>query len=182
LRVASAVPRVLLAGLGFLVLTLFTQSAKADTIDFSCGGSQTCTGTVVQSGSNYSSMGIGLTSSFDTNLYTLTFDTSTDTITITENGTSTAFVGTITGLTTSDSGGLTVLDFGVDWTTFPSGSYGTEGSTPSPAGSVVSISISGNALSVDIPIVAPEPSVPVLLSAGLIALGLLLKHRAAALA
>lgn len=181
MRVSKAVPRIFLAGLAFLVLALFSPSAKADTIDFGCGGAQQCTGTVLQSGSNYSSTGIGVSASYDpTDSFTLLFDTSNNTISIDENGGPDQFVGTITNLSISSTGGFTTLDMGVDWNTVPS-SLGNWGLTPFPSGSVVSISISGSALSVDIPIATPEPGVLVLLSAGMVALGLMLKRKAGVL-
>ena len=177
LRVFDGVSRLLVIGLTLLVGTLFAQAAKADTIDFACGGAQACTGTVTQSGLNYSSTGIGVTASFENDPFTLVFDTGAGTISILENGT-TEFVGTLTGVSSSTSGGLTTLDLGVYWTTVPSDVDGTDGITPFPSGSVVSIAITGDALSVDVPIITPEPAAPVLLSAGLAALGLMLKRRA----
>ncbi len=181
MRVVTVVPRVLFLGLTLLLVTLFVQSAKADTIDFACGGAQPCTGTVVQSGSTYYSTGISVTGSYDSDPFTLVFNTSTDTISITEVGGPDEFIGTITSFSADSNGGLTTLDFGANWTIVPS-SVGDSGITPDPAGSVVSITINGSALSVDIPILAPEPAVSSLLSAGLLVLGLFYKRKAGVLA
>ena len=182
MRVLSVVPRVVFAGLAFLLVTLFAQAARADTIDFACGGSQGCTGTVVQSGSDFSSTGIGVSGSYDSDPFTLTFDSTSGAIAITDTVGPDEFIGTITSFASTSNGGLTTLDLGVDWTTVPA-ALGTYGVTPDPAGSVVSISINGSALSVDIPIITtPEPAVPLLLSAGMIALGLMFRRRAGVLA
>ncbi len=181
MRVLTVVPRVVLPGLGLLLVTLFVQSAKADTIDFGCGGGQACTGVVVQSGSNYSSTGISVTGSYDSDPFTLVFDSNDDMISITENGGPDQFSGTITTLTATSSDGFTTLELGVDWTSIPS-DLGNWGITPDPSGSIVSITISGSALSVDIPIETPEPAASLLLSGGLVVLCLIYKRKAGVLA
>lgn len=178
MRFLEGLSRLLLIGLTLLVVTFFAQAAKADTIDFACGGAQTCTGTVVQSGANFSTSGIGVSASFESDPFTLAFDTGAGTISLSEGGTM-EFVGTITNLSATTSGGLTTLDLGVDWTSLPSDVSGNQGITPFPSGSVVSIAFGGSATSVDVPIVTPEPSAPLLLSSGLVGLGLLLKRRGA---
>jgi len=187
LRVASGVSRLLLFGLGLLVALSFAPAAKADALDFSCG-SGTCTGIVVQSGSNFSSNGIGLTANFEGDQFSLVFDTSNaglpSSIQLMEGGAA-DFVGTITGFSSStDSGtGLTQVNLSAVWFPLPSDVNGSAGVTP--FSSVISLSISNNtlqALSVDVPIVTPEPATPMLLSAGLLGLGFLLKRKAFSLA
>jgi hypothetical protein len=182
LRSLEGVSKLLLIGLSLLVATLFVQGAKADTIDFGCGGSQACTGVVAQNGSNYNTTTpIGVTSSLEGDLFMLNFDTGANTIWLSEGGT-TEFMGTITNFSATTNGGVTTVDLGVVWTINAPDSSDNQGVTPFPSGSVVSITMSGNALSVDVPILAPEPAAPVLLSTGLVALGLLLKRRCALLA
>jgi hypothetical protein len=157
--------------------------AKADQIlDFACGGGGTaCTGSVA-SGGGYSTTGIGVSANFEpADPFSLVFNTSSNTISIWEGGTQ-EFVGTITNLAVT-TGTLTTLDLGVNWTQLPSDVNGSQGITPFPSGSVVDISFGGSALSVDIPIVAtPEPSALLLLAAGLVGLGLLVKFKGALVA
>jgi hypothetical protein len=157
------------------VFALASSPAKADNIDFSCG-SLTCTGTVVGSGANFSSTGIGgLTpgatiASEGADTFTLIFNTSTGLIQIRENGV-TDFAGTITNFTSLSSGNLTQLNLSVNWTTIPGDVSGNAGTTP--FSSVISITTNGstyNAWSVDVPITTavPEPSSFLLLGAGLL--------------
>lgn len=188
MSVPKAVPRVLLAVLGILALALSAQSAKADTIDFACGGAFACTGTVIESGPYYSSMGIGVTASYSPDPFTLVFDTSNNSISIVDTIGTDQFIGTIVGLVVTpgmvDDISVITLDFGVDWTTVAP-STGTWGVTVPPSGSVVSISIDGGALdasSVDVPVITPEPAVPAMLSAGMLAIALFRKRKAGVLA
>ena len=87
----SIVKRALLGATAMLALALFSAPAHADAVDFSCAGSN-CTGTVVQSGVNYSTTGIGgLVQSisggpdYNTGAFTLVFDTATDIASLTGN-------------------------------------------------------------------------------------------------
>jgi hypothetical protein len=180
---------MLLIALALLVGMLYTQPATADTLDFSCGAG-TCTGTVVQSGSNFSSSGIGLAASFESDPFSLVFDTSqlgnSGSIELLEtenNVTFVDFVGTITGFTSSASGSLTLLNLSANWFPLPSDVTGPDGYTP--FSSVITLSVGDPTLaaySVDVPIQTPEPAVPVLSCAGLLGLGLLLKRKGAVLA
>ena len=159
-------------------------SAKADTLDFACGGGNPCTGTVVAgAGNNYSSTGIGgVTSSFEADPFSLVFDTSNGTIQLMESG-ATDFVGTISSFTPASSGGFTSLNLIVNWTTIPNDVGGNAGTTP--LSSVISITSNGSAWSVDVPITTttvPEPSALMLLAAGLVGLGLLVKFKGALVA
>jgi PEP-CTERM motif len=166
--------RTLVFSVLLTMAALASSPAKADNIDFACGGSNTCTGTLVANGANFSSSGIGLTSNIageSADTFSLIFDTSTSSIQIQENGV-VDFAGTITSFTPSSSGGLTQLNLVVNWTTIPGDVNGNTGTTP--LSSVISITSSGSAFSVDIPILTstvPEPSSLLLLGAGLLLLG-----------
>jgi hypothetical protein len=93
---------VFLIGIALLLSTAF--GAKADVLDFSCGGGTPCSGTLTSSNGNFRSNDIVLGSSFDT---------STNTISLVENGAD-QFVGTITGFSAISSTGLTDLDLAAD--------------------------------------------------------------------
>src|SRR5207245_5411509 len=160
----------------FLIMAVLASSpAKADNIDFACGGSITCTGTVVANGGNFSSTGIGGTSNISgesADTFSLIFDTSTGSIQIQENGV-VDFAGTITSFTRSSSGGLARLNLVVNCTTIPCDVGGNIGTTP--LSSVISITSSGSAFSVDVPILTstvPEPSSLLLLGAAFFLLGI----------
>ena len=183
----------LLVGLGLLVATLFAQGAKADSLDFSCGGAGGCTGTVVASGGNYSSAGIsnvtggftgGGTFEAPGDTFTLTFDTATGAITIAEVGDpNDKFVGTITGWSASPFGAYTQILASANWSTIPSDVNGNQGVTPTSF--ILDLTSGGQAVSVDVPITTssvPEPSALLLLAAGLVSLGLLLKVKGPVLA
>ena len=82
------------------------------------------------------------------------------------------FAGTITSVTPLSIGGLTQLNLVANWTTIPGDVGGNIGTTP--LSSVISITSSGSAFSVDVPILTstvPEPSSLLLLGAGLLLLG-----------
>jgi hypothetical protein len=167
--------RPLLIGLGLLVAALFAQGAKADTIDFSCG-SGSCTGTVVANGGNFSTAGIGLASSFESDPFSLVFNTATGVIQLVENGTD-AFSGTITGFSSLSGAGFSEVALAANWTTIPTDVGGSTGLTPFSF--VISLSSTGQAYSVDIPISTPEPSTLMLLGAGLVGLVLFVKFKGA---
>jgi hypothetical protein len=195
LRVRIVVSRLLLIVLGLLVATLFAPTAKADGIylDFACSGVTACgqnqtggQGTVTASGGNFSTTGITVTegSGFYPagSLFTLTFDTSTSMISIIGQGSLSGevFNGMITNLQTLTGNSTTDINFTAIWPTIPAdvqSLFNTTGGWDS--GFTIFLSTSGTANSVDVTITpAPEPAAPVLLSAGLLGLGLLLKRRA----
>ena len=198
MSVRRAVPRVVLAGLGFLLVTLFAQSARADGVylDFGCSGAGNCLGSVATSGGNYSTTGISLTegsgfytgsSSIPSAPFTLVFNTlSPGTITLDGTGAETGenFMGTITAVSATTNFGQTNLMLVVNWTTLPAdvATYFAPFSNGGSIGSVIDLS-SGTVTSSDFTITpAPEPSSTALLLVGMLGLGLVLKRKAGALA
>ena len=157
--------RLALAVAAVLVLPFLAQTARADNfVDFSCNAS-TCTGAVTESGGTYSSTGIGglvqgVVGGPDTaGAFTLDFDTSTDLISLVGNAAANddSLFGTITSLTAT-GGANGQLTLNVDWTSLPA-DFQTylNTTTGSGIGSVIYLN-TGNAFSVDIPVLpTPEP-------------------------
>jgi hypothetical protein len=191
LKFISKFPSLVLLGVCLLVATLFTQEAKADALyDFGCSAGA-CTGTVTGSFPDFSTTASGIlglsggqivpSAPFDTGAtFTLFFDTTAGTISLVEDD-GDQLLGTITGVSlgTSSDPGTTNIDLTATWYSIPADMLGVAGSTPTS--SVITITNSGQAFSVDIPITTPEPAVPALLGAGLAALGLVRKRKAVAL-
>ena len=195
MSVSKATKRVLLLGLGFMLAGLFVPEAKATPIylDFGCSGVSGCAGNVVVSGGSYSSTGITLKegSGFYApgSLFTLTFNSLADTISLIGQGALSGqiFTGTFTNFTASTFGGTTDLNFGSIWSTIPTDIQAFFGTT-SGADSGFAIYLTGvgggPATSVDLtitpsPTKTPEPDSPLLCSAGLLGLGFLLAMRKA---
>ena len=195
MRVPSVVSRLLLTVLGLLVATLFSQTAKADGIylDFACSGVGACgqnqtggLGTVTASGGNFSTAGITLSegSGFYPagSLFTLTFDTSTNMISIIGQGSLSGeiFNGMITTFQPLAGNSTTDINFAAVWPTIPADVQALFNTTGGwDTGFTIFLSDTGSVSSADITITpAPEPVAPVLLSAGLLGLGLLLKRKA----
>jgi hypothetical protein len=187
LRVPSVVSRLLLTALALLVATLFAQTAKADGLYIDFSQCAACGGTVTASGGNFSTTGITLTEISTPafypagSMFTLVFDTATSFISITGLGPLSGEVssGTITSF--SPGGGLSTTDlqFTAIWPTIPSdvqSYFNTTGGWDS--GFTIFLSSSGVATSTDVTITpTPEPAAPVLLSAGLLGLGFLIKRK-----
>ena len=186
--------RVLFLGLGFALVALFVPDAKASTIylDFGCSGVLGCSGTVAASGGNYSSTGITLAegSGFYPagSLFTLTFNSLTHAISLVGQGARSGeiFSGTMTAISTSTFNATTDLNFGATWSTLPADIQTYFGS-PTGGDSAFAIFLTGMgggpATSVDLVITpTPEPASPLLLGAGLLGLGLLVKRMIGSLA
>jgi len=188
LRAPRVVFRILPIVLGLLVATLFAQGAKADDVylDFACSGVQNCNGTVSNSGGNYSTTGITVTegSGFypSSETFTLAFDSATNAITINGPG-GEDFVGQMTGFTATPASTTVDLNFMAIWPTLPADVQAYFNSaTGVDSGFTIFLMSSNNITSADVTITAPEPGVPILLSSGMLALGFLLKRKAAVLA
>src|ERR1700722_251307 len=114
----AIVKRLLLAAAGMLVLPFLVQTAHADSfVDFSCGGSS-CSGTVTQVGSTYSTTGIGgLVQTvaggpdFLTGAFNLIFNTTSTAISLTGNAAAgnDTLLGTIVGAYPTSLSGQTQL-------------------------------------------------------------------------
>ena len=180
---------LLLIATGMLVLPFLAQTAHADSyVDFSCGGSS-CSGTVTQVGSTYSTAGIGgLVQSvaggpdFLTGAFNLIFNTSTTAISLTGNAAANndTLLGTIVGANPTSLGGQTLLSLTVNWTSLPT-SFQTYLNSPtgSSIGSVIYLNASGAASSIDFTITpTPEPATFLMLGTGLLALGGLFRRKA----
>ena len=190
MRAPRAVPRLILAGLGFFLITLFAQNAKADGIylDFGCGG-PTC-GTVTASGGNFSTTGITVTE--DSGFYPagstflLVFNTATSTVSLIGQGALTGenFLGTITGFSDPSGFSTTDLQFTAVWPTIPAdvqALFNSDGGWDS--GFSIFMSSSGTNVSTDVTITpAPEPGSTAMLLVGMVGLGLMLTRKAAVLA
>jgi hypothetical protein len=177
--------RILLVAASVLLLPFMAQTAHADNVvDFSCGGLNSCTGTLTISGSTYSATGAGIgglvegpAGSPDAgDTFNLTFDTSAGTISLTD-GTDTLSGSIVSSATLPD-----ILSLNVDWTSLPTAFQTYLGATSgSGAGSVIYINTSGSdaAESADFDVTpTPEPSSSLLLGVGLLALCGLIRRKA----
>src|ERR1700691_4324918 len=172
-----------------MVLPFLAQPAHADSyVDFSCGGAS-CSGTVSQVGSVYSTAGIGgLVQTvvggpdYQTGAFNLIFNTATTAISLTGNAAAgnDTLLGTIVGATPLSISGQTLLALSVDWTSLPT-DFQTflHESAGSSVGSVIYLNPSGVASSIDFTVTpTPEPATFLMLGTGLLALGGLVRRKA----
>lgn len=176
----------LLGLIALFALVGFVPSAQASNVNFACSGTSgaiACTGTVTQSGSNFSS-GSGGIQTFNTNgpfspstPFTLTFNTATGTIALTSGS------GTLTGTINAfgSFGGSTTqtVNMGVTWTSMPASVQAQLGTINGLDLSTVVFQISSGVVTdVSITITpTPEPGSLALLGSGLCVVGGLLRKK-----
>jgi hypothetical protein len=169
-----------------MALAIGNISAKADNVDFLCGlgASTACTGTVVHSGTDYSTTGIHVFNDSGpyngTVPFNLVFDTAAKTISIDGTGIYTGqnLIGDITNFSASP-GATTDLSFHADWPTLPP-LVQTKLGTPTgmDSGFVIYLTNSGLAQSTDVLITpTPEPGSLLLLGSGLVGIGSFLRRK-----
>jgi len=171
-----------------LSLFLTAPGVVAQTnVDFFCslGGSSACTGSVTQSGTNFSSTGIHVfndSGPFSATVpFTLAFNTATNSISIDGTGIYTGMnlIGNIVSFGISGTGTTRDFSLAVSWPTLPASVQAQLGSpTGQDTGFVIYLTSSGLAQSVDVIITpTPEPASMFLVGTGLLAIGGLLRRK-----
>lgn len=152
-------------------LLLSVPGVQAQTnVDFECSLSPTthCSGTVVQSGSNFSTTGINVfndSGPYTTNTanhFVLAFNTLTGTISLDGTGTFAGqnLVGHIVSFNSATGSTTTTVNFVVDWPTLPPAVQAQLGSpTGRDSGFVIALTSGGATQSVDV-LITPTPEPP----------------------
>ena len=171
---------------GMLIL-LSGAGARAESVDFSCSLSlmTPCSGTILQSGSNYSSNGIDVfndSGPYNSSVpFELMFNTATGVVKIDGTGIYAGqdLVGEMTGFSTMSGHTTTDVSFTAVWPTIPPLVQAQLGSlTGTDSGFVIALKGTGSAQSVDVLITStPEPGSLAMLFAGLAAIGASLRRR-----
>jgi len=178
---------VVLASLLLIAPGVFAQT----NVDFFCslGGSSACTGSVAQSGTNFSTSGITVfndSGPFTASVpFTLAFNTTAGSISLDGTGMDAGvnLIGKIISFASSNGGSSTGFSIVADWSTLPSAVQAQLGtSTGTDSGFVIYLNKTGAAQSVDVLITpnvspTPEPASMLLVGSGLLAIGGLLRRR-----